>query len=86
MSTIEKLLERIYNKPVSEILREFYTEQDMTLVEIAQELDIGKDTVRKLIIKYGLHKKRPPWNLGLNKDEQKKIIELGKSVEKEYNQ
>ena len=38
---VERLLERIYNKPTRDILYEFYIEKDMSIREVAKELTVS---------------------------------------------
>ena len=53
---IERLLERIYNKPTKDILYEFYIEKDMSIREVAKELTVSVGWVVNACRKYKIYK------------------------------
>lgn len=53
---VERLLKRIYNKPVRDILYEFYIEKDMSMQEVAEELTVSIGWVNNACRKYNLYK------------------------------
>lgn len=76
MSNLKILLERIYNKPIREILRELYIEQDMSYREMAKELNVNYTTVRNWVKEEELHKIRSSWDKNLSPEEKRRILEL----------
>ena len=53
---VERLLERIYNKPTREILYELYIEKDMSMREVAEILTVSVGWVANACRKYNLYK------------------------------
>ena len=74
----KKLIEKLYNKPLEEILREMYVINGLSLRTIADELCVCHNTVKNWIDEYHLHYKKPAWNKGLSKKEMEQIINLKK--------
>lgn len=53
---VDRLLEKFYKKPVREILRELYIEQNMTMAQVAEELGVSVGWVNSRIRKHNLYK------------------------------
>ena len=53
---IERLLERIYNKPTRDILYELYIEKDMSMREVAEILTVSVGWVANACRKYNIYK------------------------------
>jgi predicted DNA-binding protein YlxM (UPF0122 family) len=55
MST-KQLVERLYNKPIEEILKYFYLEKDMSMEEVSKELTVSVGSIVNWLNKYGITK------------------------------
>ena len=53
---VERLLERIYNKPTRDILYELYIEKDMSMREVAEILTVSVGWIANACRKYNLYK------------------------------
>ena len=53
---VERLLERIYNKPTRDILYDLYIKKDMTTRQIAEELTVSIGWVSGALRKYNIYK------------------------------
>lgn len=53
---VDRLLEKFYKKPVREILRELYIEQNMSMAQVATELGVSVGWVNSRIRKHNLYK------------------------------
>ena len=53
---VDRLLEKFYKKPVREILRELYIEQNMSMAQVATELGVSVGWVNSRIRKFNLYK------------------------------
>lgn len=56
---VDRLLEKFYKKPVREILRELYIEQNMSMAQVATELGVSVGWVNSRIRKFNLYKVDP---------------------------
>lgn len=66
--SLKKLVERAYNKPIDEILRELYVEKNMTQKELAKELTVAQKTIQNWLCEYDIYR---PKNIG-NKNWKRK--------------
>lgn len=57
-----QLLERLYNKPLEEILKHFYLEQDMTMEQVAKEMSVSVGSVVNWLNQYGIVKQHGLFN------------------------
>lgn len=55
MST-KQLLERLYSKPLEEILKHFYIEKDMSMEEVAKEMTVSVGSIANWLSKYNIVK------------------------------
>ena len=53
---VERLLERIYNKPTRDILYDMNIKKDMTTRQIAEELTVSIGWVSSALRKYNIYK------------------------------
>lgn len=76
MSKNQERLERYLQMPLREYLRKRYVEDELTIKQVAKELNCAVGTVFNWISFYNLNQNKPKWNKGLNKGEMKEILEL----------
>ena len=74
----KKLIEKLYNKPLDEILRQMYVIEGLSMRDIAKELCVSHNTIRNWVEEYKFHRHKPAWNKGLNKEEMKRILNMRK--------
>lgn len=53
---VERLLERIYNKPTRDILYELYIKKDMNIRQVAEELTVSVGWISSALRKYNIYK------------------------------
>lgn len=81
MSTsMQKLIEKIYDKPLVDILRQLYVIDGLSCKDIGEQLGVSDMTILRWVNEYKLHFKKTAWNKGLSKKEMEQVIRLTKKT------
>lgn len=76
-----KMLEKMHNKSIEQILGEMYVERNMRLVDIAEELGISFDTTRRWIFDLNLQRNRPLIPINITKKQRKELLKVRETLE-----
>ena len=76
MTNIQRLIERLYEMPLRDLMCDLYIAKNKPTAEIATILGVSRATVDRWIKEFNIHYRKPVWNKGLSGEERAKVLLL----------